>query len=311
MPTDQAAPNRPPPASGPPSPTGWRRSPAPGEAGPPELAAFVPPGPPAVRRLTLVELIKYDLDQRLQRGLDRPLKTTSPTSRNWPAAARRATCSTRTSTSASGPGETVRPSDYYQQFPERAARAGPAARRDGLDAVDVRVLGPGRRPTSGPATGSTSSTCSPCSARGSSPRCSWPGRRACSGWWRSRCRPTAGPRPRPWPSSTTRTSSGCTTSGSCAEREIQLVYMPYLPGGTLGDVLAHVRTRAGGRADRADAARSGRREPGPPRRSAAGLVADAGRRGRPELAGDRLRARGQAGRGPRLRPPPRACCTGT
>src|SRR5690348_3377558 len=31
------------------------------QAGPPELAGFVPPGPPAVRQLTLVELIKYDL----------------------------------------------------------------------------------------------------------------------------------------------------------------------------------------------------------------------------------------------------------
>jgi len=90
------------------------------QAGPPELAAFVPQGPPAVRQLTLVELIKYDLDQRLQRGLSRSLTDYFA---DFPELAQ------------GGPpcdllyedfhlrkraGETVRPSDYYQQFPERA-----------------------------------------------------------------------------------------------------------------------------------------------------------------------------------------------
>src|SRR5215212_9298402 len=44
------------------------------EAGPPDLADFLPPGPAVVRQLTLVELIKYDLEQRLQRGLNKPLE---------------------------------------------------------------------------------------------------------------------------------------------------------------------------------------------------------------------------------------------
>jgi serine/threonine protein kinase len=43
-------------------------------AGPPDLAAFLPAGPPDVRRLHLVELIKFDLEARLRRGCARPLE---------------------------------------------------------------------------------------------------------------------------------------------------------------------------------------------------------------------------------------------
>ncbi len=38
---------------------------------PPALAVFLPPGPPALRRLVLVELVKIDLDYRWQRGQPR------------------------------------------------------------------------------------------------------------------------------------------------------------------------------------------------------------------------------------------------
>lgn len=47
----------------------WDADPA-----PPDPAAFLPAGPPEVRRLVLVELVKLDLDQRAQRDLDRPLE---------------------------------------------------------------------------------------------------------------------------------------------------------------------------------------------------------------------------------------------
>jgi hypothetical protein len=55
----------------------------------PELAGFLPADPPGVRRLALVELVKLDLDNRLQRGLARPLE------------------------------------DYLAEFPELAAGGGP------------------------------------------------------------------------------------------------------------------------------------------------------------------------------------------
>jgi serine/threonine protein kinase len=44
-----------------------------GPDAPPDPAAFLPNGSPEIRYLCLVELIKLDLDARLQRGLDRPL----------------------------------------------------------------------------------------------------------------------------------------------------------------------------------------------------------------------------------------------
>jgi serine/threonine protein kinase len=41
--------------------------------GTPELRRFLPPDPPEVRRLVLVELVKLDLDYRIRRGTPRPL----------------------------------------------------------------------------------------------------------------------------------------------------------------------------------------------------------------------------------------------
>src|SRR5438132_11479032 len=85
--------------------------------GPPDPAAFLPPGPPDVRRLVLVELVKLDLDRRLARGTDRPLEDYL---RDFPELA------------AGGPpsdllyedfhlrrraGLPVDPEDYYRRFP--------------------------------------------------------------------------------------------------------------------------------------------------------------------------------------------------
>ena len=87
---------------------------------PPELAAFLPIGWPDARGLLLVELIKFDLETRLQRGLDRALEDYI---RQFPELDR------------AGPptdllyedfhlrrraGRDPQPSDYFDRFPDRA-----------------------------------------------------------------------------------------------------------------------------------------------------------------------------------------------
>ena len=42
--------------------------------GPPDPAAFLPTDPPTIRRLVLIELVKLDIDNRVQRDQDRPLE---------------------------------------------------------------------------------------------------------------------------------------------------------------------------------------------------------------------------------------------
>jgi serine/threonine protein kinase len=86
----------------------------------PDLGNFAPDGPPAVRRLALVELVKLDLEQRLNRGFGRALEEYL---RAFPEL------------TAAGPpcdllyedyhlrlrsGERVDPSDYYRRFPTAA-----------------------------------------------------------------------------------------------------------------------------------------------------------------------------------------------
>jgi serine/threonine protein kinase len=44
------------------------------EQGPTAIERFLPPGPPDLRRLVLVELIKFDIENRLRLNLDRPLE---------------------------------------------------------------------------------------------------------------------------------------------------------------------------------------------------------------------------------------------
>jgi eukaryotic-like serine/threonine-protein kinase len=87
---------------------------------PPEPAAFVPDGPPEVRRMVLVELLKFDLEYRVQRGLDRPVEDYLKV---FPELA------------ADGPpsdllyedfhvrrqaGRRPDPADYYRRFPQQA-----------------------------------------------------------------------------------------------------------------------------------------------------------------------------------------------
>src|SRR6266545_7961217 len=91
------------------------------EDGPPALGRFLPTGPPDVRRLVLVELVKFDLEYRLRQGLDRPLEDYLG---EFPELA------------AAGPppdlhyedyhlrlraGLGADPADYFRRFPDRAA----------------------------------------------------------------------------------------------------------------------------------------------------------------------------------------------
>lgn len=45
-----------------------------GSGGPPHLAEFLPPGPPAIRERVLIELVKADIDERLRAGCPLPLE---------------------------------------------------------------------------------------------------------------------------------------------------------------------------------------------------------------------------------------------
>jgi serine/threonine protein kinase len=90
------------------------------EAGPPpDPSAFVPPGPLAVRRLVLVELVKYDLDQRLQRGLERPLEEYLS---GLPLLASDPPCDLlyEDFQLRRAAGRPVDPADYFRRFPAQA-----------------------------------------------------------------------------------------------------------------------------------------------------------------------------------------------
>ncbi len=91
------------------------------DPGPPDVGHFLPAAPPAVRRLVLVELVKLDLDCRLQRDLARPLEEYVASFPELSA--------------AGGPpsdllyedyhlrrqaGQAVAPADYFARFPARA-----------------------------------------------------------------------------------------------------------------------------------------------------------------------------------------------
>ena len=210
------------------------------EQGPPDLAAFAPAGPPAVRRLTLTELIKFDIEQRIQRHLARPLEDYF---RDFPELA------------ADGPpcdllyedfhlrkqaGETVWAADYFRRFPDRASElhrliGGTASKvstsvfasrapdgvkpGDRLDEFDLlALLGEGQF------------------ARVYLAR-QWTMQRLVAlkvSAHRGAEAQTLAQLDHPH-------IVRVYDQRVLEDREIQLVYMPYLPGGTLSEVLAHVR----------------------------------------------------------------------
>src|SRR6478736_10178869 len=87
----------------------------------PTLVEYLPPDPPAHRRMVLVELVKVDLEQRTQRGRQKPLETYS---REFPELLENGEppCDLiyeeyhirRTA------GDNVSPSEYYTRFPKSA-----------------------------------------------------------------------------------------------------------------------------------------------------------------------------------------------
>jgi len=91
---------------------------------PPDATQFVPDSPASVRRLVLIEILKYDIDCRLQRGLERTLeeyfKQFPELLKNGPPCdllyedfhLRRQA------------GQEVTPATYFRRFPEQAAELG-------------------------------------------------------------------------------------------------------------------------------------------------------------------------------------------
>ena len=115
---------------------------------PPEVLAFVPASPPAARRLVLVELLKFDLDQRLQRGLDRPLEEYLAA---FPELAADPPCDLiyedyQLRRAAGRPADT---DDYFRRFPNQAGElarllGGSATRRtSAVNAARVPDIQPG------------------------------------------------------------------------------------------------------------------------------------------------------------------------
>ncbi|MBO0698051.1 MAG: serine/threonine protein kinase [Zavarzinella sp.] len=91
------------------------------EAGePPALFHFAPDGPPAVRRLALVELIKLDLEQRLNRGMGRPLEEYLREFAELAAAGPPCDLLYEDYHLRLRSGERVDPADYYRRFPTAA-----------------------------------------------------------------------------------------------------------------------------------------------------------------------------------------------
>ena len=84
---------------------------------PPELAQFLPAGPSPFRCLLLVELIKFDLDARLQRNFDRTLEEYA---REFPELALPADLIYEDYHLRRRAGRPADAQDYYKRFPNRA-----------------------------------------------------------------------------------------------------------------------------------------------------------------------------------------------
>jgi serine/threonine protein kinase len=88
---------------------------------PPVLARLLPDEPIQLRRLLLVELIKFDLDARLQRGWDRSLEDYA---REFPELSLPADLLYEDYHLRKQAGRQVDPQDYFRRFPDRAEELG-------------------------------------------------------------------------------------------------------------------------------------------------------------------------------------------
>lgn len=91
---------------------------------PPDLSQFLPAEPPEVRRLVLIEIVKLDLDSRLQRGLTRPLEEYLQDFPELTASGLPCDLLYEDYQLRLQAGETVDAGDYYQRFPKQAAELG-------------------------------------------------------------------------------------------------------------------------------------------------------------------------------------------
>jgi serine/threonine protein kinase len=212
-----------------------------GAAGdPPGLAAFLPAGPPEVRRLTLVELVKLDIESRLPRGSDRPLEDYL---REYPELG------------PAGPpadllyedfhlrhraGRAPDPGDYFRRFPGRAAELGRLLGGAGA-ARSTSALA--SRPPAGLAAGDRLDDFDLLALVGEGQFA-----KVFLARQRGMQRVVA------LKVSARRGAEGQTLAQLdhphivrvydqrvLADRDLQLMYMPYVPGGTLHDVLARAR----------------------------------------------------------------------
>lgn len=209
-------------------------------AGPPDLAAFVPPGPPNVRRLTLVEVIKYDLEQRLQRGGDRPVESYLADFPELTAGGAPCDLLYEDYHLRKQAGHAVSAADYLRRFPDRAAELG---RLIGGTSPALSTSVFGRRPRTPARPGDRLDDFELLTLLG-------------EGQFAQvfLARQVGMQRLVALKLSAHRGSEAQTLAQLdhphivrvfdqrvLPDRELQLVYMPYLPGGTLADVLAHAR----------------------------------------------------------------------
>ncbi|HET6572162.1 MAG TPA: protein kinase, partial [Fimbriiglobus sp.] len=89
--------------------------------GSPDLARFLPADPPALRRLILVELVKLDIDYRLARGQARPVEEYVGEFPELAEAGPPCDLLYEDYQLRHRAGQDVQPDDYYRRFPDRAA----------------------------------------------------------------------------------------------------------------------------------------------------------------------------------------------
>ncbi|HEX3148940.1 MAG TPA: serine/threonine-protein kinase [Gemmataceae bacterium] len=210
------------------------------EAGLPDLAAFLPASPPNVRRLTLVELIKFDMEHRLQKGGDQPLETYFAAFPELVTGGAPCDLLYEDFHLRKRSGQDVAAKDYFRRFPERAAEL---QRLIGGTSSAMSTSVFGNRPPIQVQAGDRLDDFDLLAMLG-------------EGQFAKvfLARQTSMQRLVALKVSAHRGAEAQTLAQLdhphivrvydqrvLAEKEIQLVYMPYLAGGTLGDVLEHVR----------------------------------------------------------------------
>ena len=117
---------------------------------PPEPADYLPPKGGSIRGMVLVELLKLDLENRVQRGLDRPLEDYV---REFPELEGTGLPSDLIYEDfhvRRQAGREPNPADYFRRFPARAAEFARPRRADAAVGVVFKEPGPDRCPARRP-----------------------------------------------------------------------------------------------------------------------------------------------------------------